>query len=331
MGKQLVITAVMAAFLALPLLAAPSSRQVNPDAKLHKFSTVVEKERPELDEKTKRLISEYRRNPTEANRAALQQQVEKRYDAVVERKKAKLEELKRTARDKSKVEEMQIIVDEMLRDREKRIAQSMARFADPRLKPGARKEKDGFLPVIGGPENLSIACTPVTNEEYADFLKATGRKPPKDWKNGAYPVGKGQHPVVYVSCEDAIAYCKWLTQKDGTAKYRLPTAEEWEIAAGHMPKDADFNCGENNGTTPVTQYAKTLAACGAVDMWGNVWEWTSSVITAQSGAEKGKKVNAVKGGSWNSKRTSCRTEAREEGRAPNLGYSTVGFRVVREK
>ncbi len=94
---------------------------------------------------------------------------------------------------------------------------------------------------------------------------------------------------------------------------------------------ADFNCGENNGTTPVTKYAKTLAACGAVDMWGNVWEWTSSVINAQVGAEKGKKVNAVKGGSWNSKRTSCRTEARDEGRAPNLGYNTVGFRVVREK
>lgn len=54
-------------------------------------------------------------------------------------------------------------------------------------------------------------------------------------------------------------------------------------------------------------------------------------ITAQTGAEKGKKVNAVKGGSWNSKRTGCRTESREEGRAPNYGYGTVGFRVVREK
>ncbi len=49
------------------------------------------------------------------------------------------------------------------------------------------------------------------------------------------------------------------------------------------------------------------------------------------GAEKGKIVKAVKGGSWNSKRTSCRTEARDEGRAPNAGYGTVGFRVAREK
>lgn len=331
MKKHTIITLALGAMMALPLCAAQPTRQVNPDAKLHKFSTVIEKERPALDEETKRLIAEYRRNPTEANRAALRKQVEKRYDAVVARKKAKLEELKRTARDKSKVEEMRVIVDEMLRDRESRIEQSLARFADPRLRPDARQAKDGFLPVIGGPKNLSIAYTPVTNEEYAAFLQATGRKAPKEWRNGAFPAGKAKHPVVNVTYEDALAYCQWLTAKDGKAKYRLPTAQEWEIAAGHMPKDADFNCGEHDGTTPVTQYAKTLAACGAVDMWGNVWEWTSSVITAKTGAEKGKKVQAVKGGAWNSRRTSCRTEAREEGRTPGAAYSTVGFRVAREK
>ncbi len=327
--KHIFITIALVAAIALPLCA--QQRKVNPDAKLHKFSTVIEKERPELDEETKRLIAAYRRNPTEENRLALRKQVEKRYDAVVARKKAKLEELKRTAKDKSKVEEMQVIVDEMLRDRENRIEQSMARFADPRLKPNARQAKDGYLPVIGAAQNLSIAYTPVTNKEYAEFVKATNRKPPTDWKNGAYPAGKADHPVIYVSYEDATAYCNWLTAKDGKAKYRLPTAQEWEIAAGHMPKDADFNCGENKSTTPVTQYAKTLAACGAVDMWGNVWEWTSTKIIAQTGKEKGTSVYAVKGGSWYSKRTSCRTEARDEGRAPNFGYATVGFRVAREK
>jgi len=307
------------------------SREINPQAKMHKFSTVVEKERPELDETTKRLIAEYRRDPSEANRRALRRQVEKRYDAVVARKKAKLEELKRTARDRSKVEEMQVIVDEMIRDRENRIEQTMKRFADPRLKPDARKTQDGFLPVIGAAQNLSIARTPVTNREYAVFLKDTKRKAPSDWKNGACPAGKEDHPVVNVSYEDATAYCQWLSRRDGRCVYRLPTAEEWEIAAGHMPKDADFNCGENDGTTPVTQYSGTLSACGAVDMWGNVWEWTSSDIVASVGAEKGKKVKAVKGGSWASKRTSCRTEAREEGRAPSHRSKTVGFRVAREK
>lgn len=329
MQKRILMAFALAALVAMPAFA--QQRKANPDAKLHKYSTVIEKERPELDEETKRLISQYRRNPTEANRAALRAQVEKRYDAVVARKQAKLEELKSTARDQSKVDEMQVIVDEMLRDRESRIEQSMARFADPRLRPGARDVKDGFLPVIGGAQNLSIAYTPVTNEEYAAFVKATGRKPPQDWKDGEYPAGKAQHPVVNVSCEDAMAYCSWLTEKDGKATYRLPTAQEWETAAGHMPKDADFNCGENSGTTPVTQYAKTLAACGAVDMWGNVWEWTSTVITAEIGAEKGQKANAIKGGSWNSKRTSCRTESREEGRFTGSAHANVGFRVARVK
>ena len=67
-------------FVAISLVAAPP---VNPDAKMHTRSTVIEKERPELDEETRRLISEFRRNPTEANRQALRRKVEASYDAVV--------------------------------------------------------------------------------------------------------------------------------------------------------------------------------------------------------------------------------------------------------
>ena len=53
--------------------------------------------------------------------------------------------------------------------------------------------------------------------------------------------------------------------------YRLPNENEWELAAGHMPKDADFNCGVNDGRTSAEEYAKvTRGAHGAVDFWGNV-------------------------------------------------------------
>ena len=298
-------------------------RQANPDAKLHRYSTTIEKERPQLNEETRRLIAAYRRDPSEANRAALKKQVERNYDAVVARKKAKLEELKRTARDKYKVEEMQNIVDEMLRDRDQRVENSMRRFTDQRFRPGLRnRSHDGYQQVLGAGQNVSIGYTPVTNAEYAKFLEATGRKAPHSWRNGKMPEGKADHPVVNISYDDAAAYCRYLTQKDsGRATYRLPTEAEWEAAAGHMPKDADFNCGENDGTTPVNTYAKTLSACGAIDMWGNVWEWTSTAIGNQ---------RAVKGGAWDSRRTDCRTEARGTGRNPDLGYENVGFRVVRE-
>jgi len=302
----------------------------NEEAKQFKFSTTIEKERPELNEETKRLIAAYRRDPSEANLMALRKQVAINYDKVIERKKAKLEELKKTARETSKVREMQEIVDEVIQNRENRIEQSVRRFTDPRLSPGSRSTNDGYLPVLGAGQTVSIAYTPVTNEEYSKFIKATGRKSPKDWVDGSMPADKKRHPVVNVAYGDAAAYCKWLSAKDGKAGYRLPTETEWEFAAGHMPKDADFNCGENKGTTPVEAYAKTLAACGAIDMWGNCWEWTSTKIAASQGVERSKTVMAVKGGSWCSPRMSCRTEHKGEGRESSTGFSDVGFRVVRE-
>ena len=70
----------------------------NGGRKMFRRSTTVEKERPQLNEETKRLIAAYRQNPTEENKAALRRQVEANYDKVIARKKAKLEELKQTAR-----------------------------------------------------------------------------------------------------------------------------------------------------------------------------------------------------------------------------------------
>ena len=299
-------------------IAIAGDMRINPEVKSFKYSTTVEKERPQLDDVTRGLISAYQKNPTEANKQALRNQIAINYDKVVAKKKAKLEQLRQTAKDQSKIDEMQVIVDEMLRDRANRIDQTLSRFTDSRLKPGVRETKDGYLPVLGASQNISIAYTPVSNAEYARFLRETGRR-----VDYSLLQGKANYPAVNVSYNDAVAYCNWLTKKDGSAVYRLPTEKEWEQAAGHMPKDADFNAGENKGITPVTAYASTLSASGAIDMWGNVWEWTSTSRTTQA--------KAVKGGSWDSARTECRTEERTESRNLNKGYNNVGFRVVREK
>ena len=103
--------------------------------------------------------------------------------------------------------------------------------------------------------------------------------------------------------------------------YRLPTEEEWELAAGHMPKDADFNCGVGDCVRPVDAFAQTKGASGGIDFWGNCWEWTA---TKRDGK------NAVKGGAYDSKRTDCRTEAKNTAKAASMGYPNVTIRLVRE-
>ena len=306
-----VIITFIATALTFGAFAQGHNRRPNPEARLHRFSTTVEKERPHLNQETKDLIAAYRRDPSDANYAALRAQVAKNYDAVVARKKAKLEELKRTAKHQNKVDEMQVIVDEMLRDREQRIEASMARFTDSRFRPGLRDMKDAYLPVLGAKgSNISIGRTPVTESEWAKF---TGKEVAHD---------KARLPVTNVSVKDAEEYCAWLTKNDPDHTYRLPTESEWELAAGHMPKDANFNCGEGDAIKPVDTYPNTKGACGGIDFWGNCWELTAS--------RRSDGMVAVKGGAFDSKRTECRTEARSESRKASTGYPNVTFRVIRE-
>lgn len=136
MLKKLCLISLIALFSAN--CAGAADMRINPEAKSFRYSTTVEKERPQLDEVTRKLIAQYQKNPTETNKQALRNQIGINYDKVVAKKKAKLEQLRQTAKDKSKIAEMQVIVDEMLRDRENRIEQTLSRFTDSRLKPGVR-------------------------------------------------------------------------------------------------------------------------------------------------------------------------------------------------
>jgi formylglycine-generating enzyme required for sulfatase activity len=85
---------------------------------------------------------------------------------------------------------------------------------------------------------------------------------------------------------------------------------------------------EGGYTTAVGAHPDGATSDGLLDMAGNAFEWTSSVVTASNGAEAGKAVNAVRGGSWYATSRSCTTTYRGEGRAPTGRYSTVGFRVA---
>ena len=275
----------------------------DPDAPL------VEEERPELDATTTALLRQYQQNPTEENKQALMEQMGHRYDKVVARKKSKLRELEREALTPDLVEEMQEIVDEMVENRDIRLEQQFLRLIDPRTDDNPN---DAWLVLHGAPEqDAYIGYTPVTNAEYAAFDPSFN-----------YEAGTENYPAVNVTIAQATAYCDWLASQDGAHAYRLPTDEEWILAAGHMPKDVSMNSGYvESGLTAVNAYSQTTGACGGIDFWGNCWEWTSS--TDADG------LYIITGGSWDSDRDDCRSEKSDVVRDGAQGYANVGFRVVR--
>jgi formylglycine-generating enzyme required for sulfatase activity len=137
----------------------------------------------------------------------------------------------------------------------------------------------------------------VTNAQYAQFIAATGRTAPQRWEDGRYLEGLDNHPVVFVTWNDASAYAEW-------AGKALPTSQQWEKAArgtrgavypwGDQPTPAKGNVRENGvgSTTPVDCYQTGISPYGVYDMCGNVWEWCST--------ETRHGRHELKGGSWTS-------------------------------
>ena len=197
----------------------------------------------------------------------------------------------------------------MVENRDIRIQQQFVRFIDPRRD---ENPDDTWMVLRGASaQNAYIGYAPVTNAEYAEFNDEF-----------VYDKGKDDYPAVGISIKNAEAYCDWLTAKDPKHIYRLPSEEEWILAAGHMPKDVAMNSGHiERGLTAVDAYVQSKGACGGIDFWGNCWEWTSS--TDKEG------LYIIKGGSWDSKRDDCRSEKSDDVRNGVQGYANVGFRVVR--
>ena len=192
----------------------------------------------------------------------------------------------------------------------------------------ARVEGSVFL---SGPSNSPtwlatyyIDVYPVSNGDYARFVAATGHHPPRHWPDGTCPDRLCDHPVVFVTWNDAQAYAAW-------AGKILPTSQQWEKAArgtrgtiypwGDQPTPAKCNVRENGvgDTTERNCYQSGISPYGVYDLCGNVWEWCAS--QTKPGRYE------LKGGAWTSP-FSRATPSSFNDAAASMCDDDTGFRCV---
>jgi formylglycine-generating enzyme required for sulfatase activity len=241
------------------------------------------------------------------------------------------------------------------------------------LMGSAESERDESPVHTVSVREFSIGRRPVTHDDYARFVRATGYPAPavralpmitsggRDtvfrelaapyvWHEGQPPQDHGTHPVVLVTYDDAVEYCRWLSNALGRT-CRLPTEAEWEKAARggleaqRFPWGDDIDASKCNfladrakhqhGTCPAGRYPPN--GFGLHDMSGNVWEWVSdwyrddyyaaSEPADPVGPPDGT-LRLVRGGSWvNDDVGMLRCAYRHKVPPDTYAYS-IGFRIV---
>ena len=176
----------------------------------------------------------------------------------------------------------------------------------------------------------------VTNGAYYEFVKATGHRQPRHWKEGKPKDDQLDHPVSYVSQLDAAAFAQW-------AGKRLPTAEAWEKAArgtdgrvfpwgnafdpfkaATAESDIQFIFGalcSVNAANRIETAPGDVSPFGVRDLAGNVREWTSS------SPSEAPSMAFIKGGSWLDLSVNARAAHKEYVSREGMSH-IIGFRCV---
>lgn len=195
-------------------------------------------------------------------------------------------------------------------------------------------------------KSYNISKYPVTVKQYRKFCNATGYSMPEAPKWG----WQDNYPIMKVSYNDAVAYCKWLNQ-EYEANFRLPTEAEWEYAARGGNKSKNYKYSGSDNLETVGWFAfnsneqtqavgqKKPNELGIYDMSGNVWEWCSDWFgddyysNSPRDDPKGPASGffcVQRGGSYYSTAQLCNVVYRGLS-GPDIDDFDYGFRVVRSE